>query len=142
MKPGLKANVAFIGQLPELGRTGNEDMSDYRPVPASDRGNAAYTDRGKLGSFRSHEGPFPSPSDVRRFTGYGADMSDLDRGYQVPTIGEVPAYDLDNYVDRSTLPRLSDQDEGGDAMDNDYAFRRRNERSRGFLTRPRIPTDR
>jgi hypothetical protein len=112
MKPGLKANVAFIGQLPEVGPTGNENMSDYRPVPDSDRGNAAYTDRGMLGSYRSNEGPFKSPSDVRRFTGYGADLADLDRGYQVPVIRDAPAYDLDNYIDRSSQPKLSDEDEG------------------------------
>jgi len=140
--PTLKANTSFLGQLPEFSRTGQENVSDYRPVPSGDRGNAAYTDKGMLGSFRSKEGPFADPSDVRHFTGYGADMGDLERGYQVPMIRDDPAYQLDNYKDRSTLPMLSDEDEGGDAMSDDYAFRRKNERARGFLTRPRIPTDR
>lgn len=139
---GFKANVAFVGQIPLLDKTGNEDMSDYRPVPASDCGNAAYTDQGELGSYRAPDECFDAPSGVRFFTGYGATEADLERGYQVPTIRDEPAYQLDNYKDRSTLPRLSDEDEGGDAMNDDFAFRRRNERSRGFLTRPRVPTDR
>lgn len=142
MRGSLKANVSFLGQLPELRDTGSGDRSDYRPVPSSDRGNATYDDRGMLGSYTPQETPYGSPPDVRHFTGYGATNADLERGYQVPAIRDNPAYDLDNYVDRSTLPRLSDQDEGGDAMADDYAFRRKNERSRGFLTRPRIPTDR
>lgn len=141
-KPGLKANVQFIGQLPELMRTGTEDETDYHPVPASDRGNATYRDRGMLGSYTPRDTPRDDPRDVRHFTGYGATEADLNRGYQVPAIRDDPAYDLDNYKDRSSQPMLSDEDEGGDAMNDDYAFRRRNERSRGFLTRPRIPTDR
>lgn len=142
MTKTLKANVSFLGQLPEFSSTGQENMSDYRPVPSGDRGNAAYTDKGMLGSYRSHEGLFRDPSDVRHFTGYGADVADLQRGYQVPMIRDDPAYQLDNYKERSTLPMLPDEDEGGDPMSDDYAFRRRNERAQGFLTRPRIPTDR
>ena len=139
---GFKANVAFVGQIPLLDKTGDEDMSDYRPVPESDRGNAACSDRGMLGSYQTSAVPFKDPSDVEYFTGYGATEADLHRGYQVPMIRDEPAYQFDNYKDRSTLPRLSDEDEGGDAMNDDFTFRRRNERSRGFLTRPRVPTDR
>lgn len=142
MKPVLKANVSFLGQLPVLSRTGTEDTSDYHPVPASDRGNATYRDRGMLGSYTPQETPWRDPADVRHFTGFGADEGDLQRGYQVPAIRDDPAYDLDNYKERSTLPMMSDEDEGGAAMNDDYEFRRRNERSRGFLTRPRPPTDR
>ena len=141
-KPVLRANLSFLGQLPELRPVGSGDESDFRPVPDSDRGNATYSDRGMLGSYAPPESAFDSPSEVVRFTGYGATETDLERGYQVPAIRDNPAYDLDNYKDRSTLPRLSDLDEGGDAMADDYAFRRKNERSRGFLTRPRPPTDR
>ena len=140
--PTLRANVSFLGQLPELRPVGTGDMSDFHPVPDSDRGNAAYSDRGMLGSYRPPGDAFDSPSDVRRSTGYGATEADLDRGYQRPAIRDDPAYDLDNYKTRSTLPRMSDEDEGGDAMNDDYAFRRKNERARGFLTRPRTPTDR
>lgn len=138
----LRANLGFIGQLPVLRSAGDADTSDYRPAPASDRGNAAYSDRGGFGTYQTDAESFRDPSDVRHFTGYGADEADLQRGYQVPAIRDDPAYNLDNYKDRSTQPRLSDEDEGGDAMSDDWAFRRKNERSRGFLTRPRPPTDR
>lgn len=131
-----------MGQLPTFDRVGTENESDYRPTPDSDRGNATYSDRGMLGSYTPTSQPYGNPEGVQRFTGYGATEADLVRGYQVPEIRDNPAYDLDNYFDRSTLPILSDLDEGGDAMENDYAFRRRNERARGFLTRNRIPTDR
>ena len=141
-RPVLRANLSFLGQVPELRPVGSGDESDYRPVPDSDRGNATYSDRGMFGSYTPDSQPFGDPPDVRHFVGYGATAADLDRGYQVPSIRDDPAYDMDNYVDRSTVPKLSDLDEGGDAMANDYAFRRKNERSRGFLTRPRIPTDR
>lgn len=139
---GLKANVDFLGQLPEFRPAGTEDATDYHPVPESDRGNATYSDRGMLGSYSTGAEPFKAPAEVRRFTGYGATDADLERGYQVPTIRDDPAYDLDNYKLRSTQPAMQDEDEGGDPMNDDYAFRRRNERSRGFLTRPRPPTDR
>ena len=141
-RPVLRANLSFLGQVPELRPVGSGDESDYRPVPDSDRGNATYSDRGMLGSYRPPAEVFESPSDIVRFEGYGATKADLERGYQVPTIRDDPAYDLDNYKERSTLPMIADEDEGGDAMANDYAFRRKNERSRGFLTRPRPPTDR
>jgi hypothetical protein len=141
-KPSLKANLSFLGNIPVLGRTGTEDSNDFHPVPESDRGNADYRDRGMLGSYSPKETPWRDPPDVKHFTGYGADEADLQRGYQEPAIRDDPAYDLDNYKMRSTQPKLSDEDEGGDAMNDDYAFRRRNERSRGFLTRPRPPTDR
>lgn len=142
MRPVLKANVSFLGQLPELRPTGSGDTGDFHPVPESDRGNAAYTDHGMLGTYSPRETPWDDPAGVRHFTGYGATEADLNRGYQVPSIRDNPAYDLDNYKDRATQPMLSDLDEGGDAMADDYAFRRKNERSRGFLTRPRPPTDR
>lgn len=138
----LRANLDFIGQLPELRPVGSGNESDFRPVPESDIGNAAYTDHGLLGSYTPSSQPYGDPTDVRHFTGFGATEADLNRGYQVPAIRDDPAYDLDNYKMRSTLPRLSDEDEGGDAMSDDYAFRRKNERSQGFLTRPRPPTDR
>lgn len=138
----LRANVDFLGQLPEFRPIGTGDESDYHPVPASDRGNATYSDHGKLGSYTPSSEPFGDPPGVRHFTGYGATEADLNRGYQVPSIRDEPAYDLENYKMRSTQPRLSDLDEGGDAMNDDYAFRRRNETARGFLTRPRPPTDR
>ena len=113
-------------------------------MPASDRGNENYRDHGLLGSYTPTREPRGTPEDVKMFTGYGADESVLERGYCDPAIREDPAYDKDNYVNRSMLPMADDGDEGGDdlSMNDDYAFQRRNERSRGFLTRPRLPTDR
>lgn len=138
----LRANVDFIGQKPVFDRTGDQDRSDFREVPASDRGNAGYTDRGGFGTYQTDAEPFRDPADVKHFTGFGATEEDLQRGYQVPAIRDTPAYDLDNYKDRSSQPRLSDEDEGGAATDDDWAFRRKNERARGFLTRNHLPTDR
>jgi hypothetical protein len=118
---------------------GDEERADYRPTPASD-GKKPYGDRGQLGGYR------PSGRDdvnIRRFEGYGADAADLERGYNVPTIREDPAYDLANYRLRSSTLRDPGDDDGNtDAMADDMEFRRRNQQSRGFLTRPRFPTER
>jgi hypothetical protein len=137
-----KTNVSFTGQVPEFDPAGTENRSDYRPVPASDR-NSQYGDRGGFGTYQTNDGkPWGDPEGLKRFAGYGATEADLARGFIEPTIRNDPAYDGENYKDRSTVPMLSDLDEGGDSMNDDYAFRRRNERARGFLTRPHIPTDR
>lgn len=137
-----RINVDFIGQLPEFDRAGDEDREDFRPVPESDTGER-YRDRGMLGSYRTDAKQFPDPPGVKHFTGYGADDADLQRGFCDPLISGDPHYQLDDYKQRSSQPALSDIDEGGDtAMPSDFAFRRKNERARGFLTRPHIPTDR
>ncbi len=122
----------------------DEDRSDFRPVPRSDEGNDGYHDRGMLGTYSTNKGePFQPPADVRFFAGYGADVSDLKRGWDVPLITENPAYDLSNYKDRSSLPRQPDVTPGNvEAMADDYEFRSRNRRTKGFLTRPRLPTER
>jgi hypothetical protein len=129
--------------LPILGQTeGDREVSDFRAVPRSDEGNEDYQDRGMLGSFTQSE-PFRNPSEVRFETGYGADREDLERGFCVPDVGREPAYDKANYEMRSTLPRVSSESFGNtDTMPDDWQFRSRNQRSRGFLTRPRIPTER
>jgi hypothetical protein len=111
-------------------------------VPASDRGET-YRDQGMLGSYSTGEKPFDNPPGVRMFTGYGGDMADLERGWCDPLITEHPAYQLANYKDRSSLPMESDVTPGNvEAMPDDMRFRDRNRRSEGFLTRPRIPTER
>lgn len=136
--------VAFIGQIPILGPDGEEDRSDYRPVPPTDRGNEDYSDRGMLGSYTPTSEPYRAPRDVRWFTGYGASAADLDRGYIVPDIRDPPAYDLDDYKERYSQPMVADDAEEGhtNAIEEHWEFRSRNRRSRGFLTRPRIPTER
>lgn len=112
--------------------------SNYRAVPASDR-EAGYSDRGKLGSYRSEYGE----AEVRRFTGFGADEADLKRGYEKVTISDQPAYDLDNYKQRWSLPMRADEDGNpASTSEADRAFRTRDERSKGFLTRPRLPIER
>jgi hypothetical protein len=123
--------IAFIG-MPEE----DEDRSDYRPVPASDRGNDGYHDRGMLGTYQTNDGePFAPPADVRFETGYGATMGDLKRGYCDPGIHEDAAYDFEAYQNRAT-EAVRDTD------DYDWSFRNRNRRSGGFLKRPRLPTER
>jgi hypothetical protein len=138
---GRPVNVSFVGQLPYATPGGDENRSDYRPVPAGDTGRD-YNDRGALGGYAPPERAFDAPAEVRFEAGFGADVSDLKRGWAEPTITNAPAYDLDDYKSRSTVAQMSDNDEGGDSMADDYAFRRRNERARGFLTRPHLPTDR
>ena len=137
--------VDIVGSaLPILGSTGaDEEVSDFRAVPESDRGNEDYDDRGMLGSYRSSSQAFRDPSDVVHFTGYGATEEDIDRGYCVPSIRQDPAYDMHNYDMRSTEPKRSMVANGNtDVLPDDWEFRRRNQRAKGFLTRPRIPTER
>jgi len=135
---------AFIGQIPVFGPDPDKsDRSDFRNVPESDRGNADYSDQGLLGSYSTDEERFRGPSDVRYMAGYGATSEDLDRGFVEPTIRENPAYDLSDYKSRWTQPREAFDDNGQtDITAEHWDFRSRNQRSRGFLTRPRIPTER
>lgn len=133
------------GPLPILKEIGDdEERSDFRNVPESDRGNFDYSDKGKFGSYATNSArPFLDPPNVRHFTGYGATERDLDLGYVVPGITEDAAYDKVNYQMRSTEPKHPDEQPGDtDSLQRDYEFRARNQRSRGFLTRPRIPTER
>ena len=137
--------IDIIGtSLPILADVGEGgDNADYRPVPESDKGNAGYTDQGYTGWYTPSEEPFRDPADVKYFAGYGASEEDLRRGYCEADVGRNPAYDKANYEMRSTQPRVSSEAFGNtDTMPNDFAFRSRNQRARGFLTRPRIPTER
>lgn len=89
------------------------------------------------------EKQFPKPAGVKTFSGFGADDSDLARGFLQPKISEDPKYDKINYADRYTMPRRVDEDENNpSALGKDYAFRQKELRSRGFFTRPKNPTDR
>lgn len=121
-----------------------EDVSDFRQVPKTDKGNRDYSDRGQFGSFGpSNRDQFLNPPDVKMFTGYGATEADIDLGFVRPEIREDPAYDKDNYEQRSTQPTRPNEDMGEtDVMRDDWEFRRRNTKARGFLTRPHIPTER
>lgn len=139
----IPPTTVFIGQLPVFQPdTPSEDRDDYRAPPAGDR-DPRYGDAGTLGNYSPSLDRYPSPDEVRRFTGFGATAEDLDRGFVEPVIRERAAYDLANYKERWTVPRSPDVDDNpATASEDDRMFRRRHERSRGFLTRPRIPTDR
>lgn len=136
--------VDIVGAGPLLADIGEgEDRSDYRPVPRSDEGNEGYEDQGMRGFYTPSEEPFKSPAEVKWFAGYGADAEDLQRGYHVPDVDKDPAFDKVNYAMRSTLPKVHNENLGNtDVMPADVEFRSRNMRTRGFLTRPRIPTER
>lgn len=88
------------------------------------------------------EKPFAQPSDVENFAGFGATDEDLQRGFLATPITNDPKYDKANYVDRSSVPNTSDNDEGGSPVLEDFQFRMKDRVSNGFLTRPRIPTER
>lgn len=124
----------------------DEERDDFRNVPTADHGNDGYDDTGMFGNYGGGHEKFIAPEDHRFFEGYGATRADLDRGYVACTPHEDPAYDLSNYKLRSNDPKPRGgtvEDFGNtDALPSDYEFRRRNNASRGFLTRPRIPTER
>ena|ERR1700748_148045 len=139
---GVRTNIP-LDVVQDFGQDEGK-RSDYRPVPSSDRGDEDYSDRGMLGFYQTNDGkPWDAPEGVKYFSGYGADDADLKRGFKDPTITEHPAYQLQNYKDRSSQPMESDVTPGNvEMMEDDWSFRMRNRQSRGFLTRPRIPTER
>lgn len=123
----------------------NKDVKDFRNVPSTDRGNDGYHDQGQLGGFETNDGqPFmPNPETVF-FDGYGATQEDLKRGFCDPGIQEDPAYIKENYADRSSRPKVAGDENYGNTgwMNKDLEFQNRNTRSKGFLTRKRLPTER
>lgn len=105
--------------------------------------NPKYDPKGMLGSYRTSEDPFPNPADVKVFSGFGADDADLERGWCEPGIASRPDYDKANYHERWTVPKVPDEDFADTGiLPDDVEFRQRELRSKGFLTRPRIPTER
>lgn len=146
--------IAFKGQIPYAGPPEPDgDRSDFRQVPKTDKGNRGYGDRGQFGTFQTDAEQFGTPKGVAMASGnygagmqqhgYGVEAADAERGFCDPGIREAPAYDKANYQDRSTRPRIPDEDQlETNTMADDWEFRGRNRVSRGFLTRPRIPTER
>jgi hypothetical protein len=144
--------------LPILGiYEGDEEKGDFRDVPKSDhtahRRGESYQDDGQLGGWESNGGKqFDQPTSrfafaARDYHGavkpWGADREDMVRGHVVPKITERPQYQKNNYELRSTRPSKTNVDFGNtDTRDSDDEFRHRNHRAKGFLTRPRIPTER
>lgn len=135
---------SFIGQIAVFGPNDREEeRSDFRDVPSSDRGNENYKDRGRLGTYAPTAEPYREPAEVKFDGGYGATDEDFRRGYSEVELHEVPAYEFSDYKERWTQPRETFNDKGNtDNLSDDWEFRSRNRRSRGFLTRPRIPTER
>lgn len=116
----------------------------------ADKGDK-YDDKGMLGSYRTRDSQFPNPAGVKTFTGYGAGKADLERGFCEPTIRELPNYDRVNYQDRYSQPKSPDEEDsagsvggffGDGAMQRDFEFRQKERKSKGFLARNHIPTDR
>lgn len=102
-----------------------------------------YDDKGSLGSDRTDAEPFRDPQGLKRFAGFGADEADLSAGFVRPEIRDLPEYDKRNYEDRCTTPPtnnsgLTDIFEPSP----DYAFRQKDRETKGFFTRPRLPTER
>ena len=104
-----------------------------------------YDDKGLLGSpgFKDQDEPFKPARETRFEGGYGATEADLKRGYVEPVIRDKPNYDLSNYKDRCSVPSEPDLGPGNHmALSEDWEFRQEGLRSKGFLTRPRIPIER
>lgn len=96
-----------------------------------------------LGSYRTSETPFSNPEEIHVFEGFGANKADLERGWCEAEVKELPNYDKANYHDRWSQPMLPDEDQGNRMfMNQDMEFRMKERESKGFLTRPRIPTER
>lgn len=104
--------------------------------------NDKYNEKGRLGSYRASATQFPNPSDVVVFEGFGANQADLQRGYCDPLLRELPEYDNQNYFYRYSETKADDLVEDGPGLPDDYAFRQKERVSKGFLTRPRLPTER
>lgn len=121
----------------------NEEVSDYRAVPASDKG-IGYADRGQLGDWYPNGGqPYEPPAEIKFEGGFGASSDELRTGYCAVSMREEPAYDLDNYKERLSKPRVSNTDQNANEfMDADWEFQNRQRRAKGFLTRPHIPIER
>lgn len=101
-----------------------------------------YDQSQTLGSYQTSDKQFPNPKGVVVFEGFGANKEDLVRGFCRSGIMENPEYDSDNYKLRWSIPSVSDLVEQGPEVPSDIEFRQKELVSKGFLARPRIPTER
>lgn len=110
---------------------------------ARDLGLPAYDVISGSGDEQDIREQYTTPADVKMFAGYGATEEDLKRGFIEPAITDHPKYDAANYKQRWTIPSQSDLD-GGAQVDvpSDWEFRSKDLVSHGFLTRPRVSTER
>lgn len=105
--------------------------------------NPKYDTEAHLGTYRTDAEQFSDPKDMVYFTGFGANAEDCERGFCEPNVKELPDYDKCNYAGRYTEPRKPDEDQNNTlSMPQDWEFRQKERVSKGFLTRPRIPTER
>lgn len=88
--------------------------------------------------------PFPTPSEVKMESGFGATKEDLRRGFTEPEIKESPKYDCVNYTERATWPSHPDgRESGNDRIPDDLEFQMKGRETPGLLTRPhRYPNER
>lgn len=120
-----------------------EDLAD-EPYMAGETGvNPAYNSAGMIGSYCTDPMPFKNPSDVKLFAGFGATEQDIERGYHNIGTRELPNYDKANYALRYSEPSMQDENFANTGvLPEDIEFRNKDRVSKGFLTRPRIPTER
>lgn len=81
----------------------------YREVPASDRGNEGYGDRGMMGTYQTSRRAFRDPDGVAHYSGYGCTEAEYERGYAKPELREDPDYDFKSRkqrgVNKGFIPR-------------------------------------
>lgn len=144
MNPGMKNGPQGIPM-----KNGPDRDPGYDPKGM----NEGYETAGQLGSYQTNDGEqWQDPSGAKFFTGFGIDddPATIARGYLDPHVRENPAYDLVNYKERWTEEKVPDEEDsaGGmgfgrfGAMKDDFEFRQKERKSKGFFTRPHIPTDR
>ena len=105
--------------------------------------NDKYDTEAHLGTYRTSEEQFPNPEGMIHFNGFGMNDADYVRGFCDPNVRELPDYDKLNYTNRYTLPRIPDEDQlNTQSMESDFEFRTKELESKGFLTRPKYPTER
>lgn len=77
-------------------------------------------------------------SDIKFMPGEGATARDLERGYLNLDLPLKPEYDATSYRQRWTQSKSD-----ADIWDSDsFKFRQEESESKGFLTRPVLPTER
>lgn len=119
----------------------SEHPEDYRVGMSGI--NSGYSQPGLLGHQYADPEPYKSPPNVKYFAGFGATEQDLDLGYLKKETRELPDYDKANYNERYTEASKPDENFANTGvLPEDVEFRNKERVSKGFLTRPRIPTER
>lgn len=105
--------------------------------------HSKYDQSQTLKSYQTSDSQFPNPKGEVVFEGFGANKTDLERGFCDPNIQELPNYDKANYYDRYSQPKNVDEEQGNHmSLPKDMEFRMKERESKGFLTRSHIPTER